>query len=126
MKNNFGNYLKKLRLDRNLSLRDVEKKAKISNAYLSQVERGERSIPTLRILSRIAEAYGVDLSELAKKAEQEFSNKADNLDATPNPEREFIYRGYDGLSDENKRNLHNYLKFLVDQERGKWNKEIES
>ena len=41
----FGEYLKALRRGRHLTLRQVEEHAHVSNAYLSQLERGERGIP---------------------------------------------------------------------------------
>jgi len=118
----FGSYLKKLRLDRKMNLRDVEKTAKISNAYLSQVERGERNIPTLKILSRVAKAYGVEVSELIKRAEEEFENKSRKENEISNPDSEYISRGYEGLSDEGKKTLKEYLQYIMEKERSKWNK----
>ena len=118
----FGNYLKKIRLDRNMSLRDVEKTAKISNAYLSQVERGERNIPTLKILSRIAKTYGVQVSEFIKRAEEEFENESKVKKEIPNPDPEYIYREYMSLSDEGKKILKEYLQYIKEKERSKWNK----
>jgi transcriptional regulator with XRE-family HTH domain len=118
----FGIYLKKLRLDRKMSLREVEKIAKISNAYLSQVERGERNIPTLKILSRVAKAYGVEVGELIKRAEEEFENKGQKENEISNPDSEYISRGYEGLSDEGKKILKEYLQYIMEKERSKWNK----
>jgi len=118
----FGSYLKKLRLDRKMSLREVEKMAKISNAYLSQVERGERNIPTLKILSRVAKAYGIEVSELTKRAEEEFENKSQKENEISNPDSEYIRRGYEGLSDEGKKILKEYLQYIMEKERSKWNK----
>ena len=69
----FGEYIKDLRVDRKLTLREVEEKVHISNAYLSQVERGERGTPTMKILVKLAEVYGVPVSVLGDKAE------ADNI-----------------------------------------------
>jgi len=42
----------------NLSLRQLAENAKVSNPYLSQIERGLHE-PSLRVLSSIAEALGV-------------------------------------------------------------------
>ena len=66
MGKSFGGFLRKLREDRNMTLRDVEEKIHISNAYLSQVESGQRNIPTMRILSKLAECYGCNVSALTK------------------------------------------------------------
>ena len=52
-----GSRLKRLRGDRGLTLKDLEAKAGVSAAHLSEIERGEAS-PTLGSLSRIAHALG--------------------------------------------------------------------
>ena len=67
----FGEYLKSLRIDRKLTLRQLEEQTQISNGYLSQVERGERNPPTMKILVKLAKALGVPLSALSDKAEEE-------------------------------------------------------
>ena len=60
-----GEMLKRLRGNR--SLRGVQRLTGISNAYLSQVEKGDRR-PGPRVLSRLAALYGVRLQELLRKA----------------------------------------------------------
>jgi len=99
----------------------VERQVKISNAYLSQVERGERGIPTMRILSKLAEVYGVPVSVLTEKAEEVFKPKKTNKtkDAMPSPDAEFIYRGYEGLSEDNKQMLKRFLTTLQNEDKGK-------
>ncbi|MGM8365267.1 helix-turn-helix domain-containing protein [Virgibacillus sp. W0181] len=61
MKDNIGEVIKKLRLKRQLTLKEVAKRADLSISFLSQVERGKSSI-TLQSLSRIAEAFDVSRS----------------------------------------------------------------
>lgn len=68
----FGEYIKGLRNKHRYTLRQVEKLAGISNAYLSQIERGLREAPTLRKLHGLAKLYNVSLSTLTRKAEDEF------------------------------------------------------
>lgn len=51
--------LKELRNLRGYSLRDVENKTKISNAYISQLERDEEKKPSPHILHKLAEMYEV-------------------------------------------------------------------
>src|SRR5690348_4786930 len=55
----FGPYLKKLRKEKSLTLKAVEAKAQVSNAYISQLERGLRNPPHPDILKRLAAAYDV-------------------------------------------------------------------
>jgi transcriptional regulator with XRE-family HTH domain len=55
----FGSFLRAQRQLANLSLREMAARAKVSNAYLSQLERGLHA-PSVRILRAIAQA--LDLS----------------------------------------------------------------
>ncbi len=60
-----GQMLKRLRGD--ISLRGVQRLTGISNAYLSQIEKGIRQ-PGPKLLKRLASLYGVGLQELLRKA----------------------------------------------------------
>lgn len=60
----FGAYLRGLRRDRQLSLKKVEQLTGVSNAYLSQLERGRRNPPHPGILKRLAKAYEVPVRDL--------------------------------------------------------------
>ena len=60
--------LKNIRKLRRLSLREVEEKTGISNAYLSQLERGEAENPTPQKLQKLAKCYDVPYVDLMKAA----------------------------------------------------------
>lgn len=64
----FREYLKKLRKEKGLTLRDLEKKSGITNAYLSMIENGKRGIPNPDTLMKIHEPLGVSYEELMVKA----------------------------------------------------------
>ena len=55
--------LKKLREERKLSLREVEKRTGVSNSLLSQIERGGRSL-TLGTARPLAQLYGVPVMDI--------------------------------------------------------------
>lgn len=61
----FGSFLRSQRRLANLSLREMAERTKVSNAYLSQIERGMHA-PSVRVLSSIARA--LDLSAEAMLA----------------------------------------------------------
>lgn len=63
-----GAYLKQLRLDKNLTIRQLEKKSGVSNAYISQLENGKRGLPTPDVLKKLHEPLGVGYDELMEKA----------------------------------------------------------
>jgi transcriptional regulator with XRE-family HTH domain len=115
----FGKYLKQLREDRGMTLRDVEEMVKISNAYLSQVENGQRSVPTMKILSKLAQAYGVSVTVLAEQAAAEIRNQKIESETNPPPDTEFVSRGYEHLTEENKNKLKSFLNYLQSQQKGK-------
>lgn len=111
----FGKFLRKLRKDRGLTLRQVEEAAKISNAYLSQVERGERGVPHFRVLQRLASAYGIPTSQLVEAAEAEAQGKPVEKRDTA-PDVQYVARGYEKLSEERRQQLQSFLRHLVNEE----------
>ena len=59
----FGERIKELRTIKGLSQEELAFKCVVHRTYLGGIERGERN-PSLRNISAIAEALGVQLSEL--------------------------------------------------------------
>ena len=62
-----GALLRAQRRAADLSLRELSERTKVSNAYLSQVERGLHE-PSLSVLRTIASALGVPLTSLLDRA----------------------------------------------------------
>lgn len=62
-----GALLRAQRMAADLSLRELSKRTNVSNAYLSQVERGLHE-PSLSVLRTIAAALGVPLTSLLGQA----------------------------------------------------------
>src|SRR4051812_27669698 len=62
-----GEYIRLQRHMADLSLRGMAELTKVSNAYLSQVERGLHQ-PSLRVLQSIAEALGIPADTLLAEA----------------------------------------------------------
>ncbi len=65
---NFGGYLKGLRQEQKLSLRDVAAKSGVSISYLAQIEHGQKKSPSPEILKRLAPIYSVPVRDLLKAA----------------------------------------------------------
>lgn len=68
MPSKFGTYMRTLRKHRGLTLKQVEQAAQVSNAYISQIERGLRNPPHPDILQRLAKTYSVAPRELMVQA----------------------------------------------------------
>jgi len=65
-----GQWLKACRVERGLSLRQVERltDGKVSNALLCQVETGHIKHPSAIVLHRLAVAYGLDFGRVLARA----------------------------------------------------------
>lgn len=65
-----SSYLKTARGSMKLSLRAVEEATdnEVSNGYLSQLENGKISKPSPNILHSLSEVYGLDYSDLMRRA----------------------------------------------------------
>ncbi len=60
----FGDYLRSLRKDANLTMRRLDALSGVSHSYISQLERGERGVPSPEILKKMAGPLGVPYGEL--------------------------------------------------------------
>jgi transcriptional regulator with XRE-family HTH domain len=65
-KRTLGQYLASIRVDRKMSLRDVEEATskQVSNAYLSQIENDKIKKPSPNILHALAEFYAISFENL--------------------------------------------------------------
>lgn len=63
-----GSYLRSLRAAQALTLRDVETRTKISNAFLSQLESGQVKQPSPTLLYKLAQLYAVPYETLMQYA----------------------------------------------------------
>ena len=68
MKNNLGSYLKRVRTDKCLSLSEVGRYVGVSASYIFRLESGERSNPSMSVLSRICTFFDIDLKTVLKIA----------------------------------------------------------
>jgi HTH-type transcriptional regulator, competence development regulator len=67
---NLGPFIKKARLDRKMSLRDVEEATgkDVSNAYLSQLESGKITKPSPHVLFALSSALSISYESLMERA----------------------------------------------------------
>jgi SOS regulatory protein LexA len=64
----FGEYLRKVRKESNLTIRKLEELSGVSNAYLSQLENGKRGVPSIEILHKLSQHLDVSYNDLLRKA----------------------------------------------------------
>lgn len=107
--NNYGEYFKALREAKNLTLRDVEKKVDVSNAYLSQLESGKVKQPSPLTLYKLAEIYEVSYEVLMEKVGYPIPNREEKPKET-SPKS--IAHRIGSITDDEELELLNYLKFI--------------
>ena len=102
--------LNAIRTVRKLSLREVEKQTGISNAYLSQLERGEAENPSPDKLQKLAQYYGVPYESLMRAAG--YLRPAASKEKKPDLSRlQMALMGANLTAEEEERVLE-YLKFI--------------
>ena len=97
----FGQYIHGQRKLAKLSLRELAARAEISNAYLSQLERGLHA-PSVRVLKSLAEAFEVSAETILEHAGL-LDDERD--DERPPPETEAAIKADPRLSDQQKEAL---------------------
>lgn len=58
--------LRQRRKELRLTLRDMESRSGVSNAYISQIESGKRPNPHPQILKKLANAYQYSIEEIMR------------------------------------------------------------
>ncbi len=64
----FGEYIKKLRCERNLTQRNLSEKSGVSHAEISRLESGKRKNPTPKVIKAIAPFLGISYEDLMVQA----------------------------------------------------------
>lgn len=64
----FAKYIKNIRKQKGITLRDFEKRTGISRSYLSLLENGRRDNPSPEVIKKISEVLGIDFLELMSRS----------------------------------------------------------
>lgn len=115
MNNTLGKYLKRLRKEKKLTLRAVEEKTRISNAYLSQVENGKIARPSPSFLHKLAECYDASYERLMRLAGHPLPTTS-----TGGKKLEPAFRlssSFGDLTQEEKKRVLEYIEFLKSRKR---------
>lgn len=111
----FGKYLRGLRLENEIFLKDMADVLNVSSAYLSSIELGKKSVPD-SFVAKIVDEYGLNSNETADlrhaAALSQPSVKID-LVGKQNDDRELVMSfalRYESLSEESKKQLKKLLE----------------
>jgi transcriptional regulator with XRE-family HTH domain len=113
-----GEYIRTQRELSSLSLRELARLTQVSNAYLSQLERGLHD-PSLRVLVSIAEALHIPVEDLLHRARRGTAAAGGDRDqGTATPDTEAAIRNDPKLSTAEKEALLSvYRSYLRDRGR---------
>ncbi|WP_391119364.1 helix-turn-helix domain-containing protein [Psychrobacillus sp. L3] len=75
-KNDFGKFLRELRTNQKLSIRALSESAGVSHSYLSQVENGNRGVPSPEVIRKIADALEYDYFAIMRVAGHMSTNES--------------------------------------------------
>ena len=108
--NEVGALLADLRIAKGLSLREVEEATgkAVSNAYLSQLEKGKIQKPSPNVLHRLAEVYAVPYETLMERAGYLLPSEGKES----RRRRRLAAFAIDDLTAEEEEELLRYLAFL--------------
>lgn len=111
MKPTLGQYLASIRLDRKMSLRQVEELSnkEVSNAYLSQLETGKILQPSPNVLNTLADIYKIEYVRLMELAG--YLPAAKTRDSTHRHGRVATFAEHN-LTPEEEAELMQYLQYL--------------
>ena len=114
MNNALGKYLKRLRKERKLTLRAVEEKTRISNAYLSQVENSKIVKPSPSVLHKLAKCYDTSYEHLMKLAGHPLPTSIEKETLEP----AFRLRSnFNDLTEEERKRVLEFIDFLRSRRR---------
>lgn len=107
-KSSLGTYLRALRDAKGMSLRLVEERIGVSNAFLSQLESGKVKQPSPSILYKLAQLYGVPYETLMERAGYPVPKSASGSPNTTSG----IFSRLGPITDEEEQALLDYLAFI--------------
>lgn len=110
--NTLGTYLRKVRQDALMTLRDVEEATnkEVSNGYLSQLESGKISKPSPHVLHSLSTVLNVDYETLMQRAGYILPSASQRAEGTKHGRAATF--AIDNLTSDEETQLLEYLTFL--------------
>ena len=109
----FGEYIRTQRKLAKLSLRELAARAEISNAYLSQLERG-RHAPSVRVMKSLADAFNLSVETMLEQT----GLLEDSPDAAVEPDTQAAIKADPRLTPAQKEALLGVYRGFVGSEPG--------
>lgn len=115
-----GNVIRKIRKQKNLTLKSLSEKAGLSIIYLGEIERGQK-YPSASVIKSISDALDIDLVELFVPI-AELTWKNNRLNTKPHWEEDHIdlpslFRIICLLNNENRSIVSKFCFFLLEKQK---------
>jgi transcriptional regulator with XRE-family HTH domain len=111
-----GDYLRQSRQALGLTLREVEARTNksVTNGYLSQIEKNSIKRPSPNVLFNLANVYGLEYSDLLKRAGHHVPSATREDAARPGDDSlaGIPLRAIQELTEEERKELTQYIAFL--------------
>lgn len=105
---NLGEYIRRKRLDKDISIRQLAKYTGVSAAYISQIENNYRTNPTPHVLRSFADGLGIPY--------EDFLLELDKITKTEISERQYFYEQHIENEDRQMKEKENDLFRLLTNE----------
>lgn len=115
MKTSLGQYLKKIRKEKRLTLRTVEHETGVSNSYLSQVENGKIKKPSPTVLLKLSNFYNVTFKHIMDLAGHPLPSTYET--SLPRTQEFRRKSGFEDLTNEEKESVQEYIDFIRSRRR---------
>lgn len=73
-----GEKIKKLRLDKKMSISELAEKANVAKSYLSSIERNLQTNPSIQFIEKISAVLGVTVNNMINEDESQNPEDLDN------------------------------------------------
>lgn len=103
----------KTRESHGMNQAELAKKADVTPAAISQIEKGSR-VPTIPVIHRIADVLGVSLDYLTGK-----TDTSELQDLLQHDDFVAFFRGFESLGSEDKETIKKHIDFLKSQYEGR-------
>lgn len=117
IENDFGSWVKQIRLSKGLSLKELEILSGVTASYVHRLENGSRKTPSVPIVEKLAKGLGVSPDEFLRKLNLTSSNSTDRkIDLVELIAKStFTIKG-EAVNTEKKEALLNVMKMILDSE----------
>ena len=110
-----GEKVKELREKKGMNQKELSKASAITQATISRIEKGKVNQLKSEALKRLADALGSTIDYLVDKTDKLTPNDILQSDDTA----KHLFRGYEKLSSDGRKQLINFVNFLEGKEIGR-------